>query len=306
MLTRDGLKLVDQEQGPVLVPCTRWDEVTISVNAIARLATCGETPTEIRLLNNKTTAPIVVGQAHDNQLPAVISLLSSKPNGLTPICMQLCEVAEQLRCLSPMLKDNDRIALICIMMDGEGTDGDIVDILKPLEGLPLQVIIRVCTLEQTVIDYWQNINAQLDIDIHVLQSISAEASEAHDNNPWLAYTDTLQHAREFGLGVPEIDALTERQLTRREIHALAKLLLPEEDAVLLPDDPDKDWTSFLAAVNQAQEGRDMVYCIHRYLPHPLPHSLLLLDDILQKKKCVYMPSDRDAGYCNRRSPPFLY
>ena len=143
------------------------------------------------------------------------------------------------------------------------TNTHCIDLHHHLEGLPLQVIIRVCTLEQTVIDYWQNINAQLDIDIHVLQNINTEASECHDNNPWLSYTDTLQYAREFGLGVPEINALTERQLTRREIHTLAKLLLTEEDASMLPEDPDKDWTSFLAAVNQAQEGRDMVYCIHR-------------------------------------------
>jgi hypothetical protein len=197
-------------------------------------------------------------------LAAALSLLNTKPNGLTPICAHLCEVADQLRALSPVLQNDDQIALLIIMTDGESTDGDIVDILKPLEGLPLHVIVRVCTHEQEVIDYWQNINAQLDMEVHVLQDVTTEAIAVHENNPWLAYNDTLQRVREYGILLPEIDSLAGRQLTKDEIRSLAMMLLPDEDVAGFPDlEVAWDWGSFLSAVAQSQEGRPMEYCAYR-------------------------------------------
>jgi hypothetical protein len=43
----------------------------------------------------------------------------------------------------------------------------VVEILKPLEGLPLKLIIRMCTDEREVSEYWHSINAALDLDIKV-------------------------------------------------------------------------------------------------------------------------------------------
>ena len=75
----------------VQVSCTRWEETTAVVSAIAELSHTAETPTEIRLLNH--AEPVVVGQAGagdgSSSLAAARALLRSKPNGLTPICLQV-------------------------------------------------------------------------------------------------------------------------------------------------------------------------------------------------------------------------
>ena len=267
MLSRDGTKLVCKEHGIYAQEaCTRWEETTACVRSIVHLAIETNSPTELRFLNNAD--PLVVGQTatdRESSLAAALALLDTKPNGLTPICAHLCEVAEQLRALAPVLRNNDKIALLIIMTDGESTDGDIIEILKPLENLPLQVIVRVCTREQEVIEYWQNINAQLDLEIHVLQDLTTEATAVHENNPWLAYNETLQRTREYGILLPEIDSLTGRQLTKGEIRSLAMMLLPEEDVggLLAMNVGLGDWDSFLSAVAQSQEGRPMEYCAYR-------------------------------------------
>ena len=47
-----------------------------------------------------------------------------------------------------------------------------MEILKPLEGLPLKLIIRMCTDEREVSEYWHSINAALDLDIKVRRVFS--------------------------------------------------------------------------------------------------------------------------------------
>ena len=269
MGSRDGVRFVrdPETEEYTQVACTRWEETTTVVGAIAELSHTAETPTEIRLLNN--AEPVVVGSAGDGNgssssssssgsLAAARALLHTKPNGLTPICLQLCAVAEQLRCLEPVLRANGKVALLIICSDGESTDGDIIDILKPMENMPLEVIVRVCTREHEVIDYWHTINSQLDMQIRVIQSPDVEAMQAKAENPWLAYAECLQRAREYGVDVPCIDALVDRPLTRREIWSLARLLFFDEDDVAALPDPDNDWRSFLAAVAQAQDDQPLV------------------------------------------------
>ena len=247
-------------------PCTRWDEVTHSVKVISDIASAAETPTEIRLLNN--AEPVVVGSSTDNTLNRITlsAILCKKPQGLTPICMQLCAIVEQLKRLESILKYSDKVILLIIMTDGESTDGDIIDILKPLEGIPIQIIIRVCTAEREISEYWHNINAQLDIEIHVLHDIFAEAMEVYENNPWITYAEPLQKAREFGLMVPEIEKLGKRQLSKSEIKSVIDILLATADSeksgniyVDLPD-IEIDWLEYVEAVYGAFRDVKDVYC----------------------------------------------
>ena len=68
-----------------------------------------------------------------------------------------------------------KIALLLIITDGESTDGNVVEILKPLEGLPLKLIIRMCTDEREVSEYWHSINAALDLDIKARRAWTLDA-----------------------------------------------------------------------------------------------------------------------------------
>ena len=73
----------------------------------------------------------------------------------------------------------------------------VTDMLKPLEGLPLQIIIRMCTDEMEVSEYWHNINASLDLDMRVLDDV-----EGHSLTLSLSSFHLLYVFSRFSLNAP--------------------------------------------------------------------------------------------------------
>lgn len=70
-------------------------------------------------------------------------------------------------------------------------------------------MIRLCTDNQKICEYWNAIDSQLELDIDVLDDLSSEAKEVNANNPWITYGEPLQRLREFGVAVREMDVLDE-------------------------------------------------------------------------------------------------
>ena len=148
----------------------------------------------------------------------------------------------------------------------------------------MQIIIRICTDENDVREYWHNINASLDLDIRVLDDVEAEAQQIAENNAWLIYGEPLHRAREFGVMMPAIDALNERLLSRSEIRNICEMLLrpPGVSQPILPD-PEASWNNFVLAVSASQQKCAPVFCpvkkqllpwididsLMRYTPDPI-------------------------------------
>ena len=191
---------------------------------MATIADAARTPIEIRLIND--SEPLVV--ADDSNISSVLSAvmdeLITEPTGVTPICKQIRAVGRRLKEMEGALRASGKIALLVIMSDGESTDGNIADVLRPLEGLPLQVIVRICTSEKEVGDFWQAITAQLNLDIFVLSQTKEEAMLIAESNSWLVYGEALHRLREFGVMEPAIDLLRYRQLSHSEIATVAQRL----------------------------------------------------------------------------------
>ena len=98
MLKRDGHRLVVDLSGEQrFAECSRWEEVTASMDVIVAHADAAGTPMEIRLLNK--AQPVIVGEKADSgtNLEAVRTLLSTEPSGLTPVCKQIREVIERIK-----------------------------------------------------------------------------------------------------------------------------------------------------------------------------------------------------------------
>jgi hypothetical protein len=229
------------------------------VKLLASLAEAAETPTEIRLLNKE---PLVVGIGSRNKisnLSKLMTQLECDPSGQTPICKHLYEISEQLRNMENELRASNKKALLIIMTDCESSDGDIVDVLKPLEGLPLQIIIRICSHEKEIIEHWQHINAQLDLEIYVLREVKAEADIVTENNSWVTYGEPLHRLREFGVMVPAIDKLNLRQLSKLEIRTVAQILVGSAIKPLFPD-PNDHWDSFVTSVCDSADSSSKVFC----------------------------------------------
>lgn len=226
---------------------------------IASLAEAAETPTEIRLLNKE---PLVVGLGSRNKVSnysKVMAQLACNPSGQSPICRQLCEISEQLRNMENDLRAYNKKALLIIMTDCESSDGDIVDVLKPLEGLSLQIIIRIYSHEKEIIEHWQHINAQLDLEIYVLQNIKAEADIVTENNSWLTYGEPLHRLREFGIMIPAVEKLNSRQLSKLEVRTVAQILVASATKPLFPD-PNDHWDMFVTSVCDSADSSSKVFC----------------------------------------------
>lgn len=225
MVNIDGHQLLDNEGGPSYEKCTRWEEVSGSVRSIARLADAVLAPTEIRLLNNAVPV-VILGKENDGgiNLAVIMDQLDGQPIGQTPIAKQLGEIVDQIKAMEDDLRANNKIAVLIIMTDGKASDGCTIDAMKPLEGMPVQMIIRVCSTDRDIIEYWDNVNAELDIDVLLLNDLEAEGANISKNNNWLTYGMPLHRAREFGVIVPEIDNLNYRPLTRPEIKIISQIL----------------------------------------------------------------------------------
>ena len=126
MLKRDGHRLiVDLSGEQKFVECSRWEEVTASMDVIVSHADAAGTPMEIRLLNK--AQPVIVGEKADSgiNLEAVRTLLTTEPSGLTPVCKQIREVIERIKGMEAELVASNKIALLIIITDGESTDGNV-------------------------------------------------------------------------------------------------------------------------------------------------------------------------------------
>lgn len=59
------------------------------------------------------------------------------------------------------LRDNRQRVAVIIATDGESSDGDMAVAMAPLKDLPVWVVVRLCTDEASVVDYWNNIDKVL-------------------------------------------------------------------------------------------------------------------------------------------------
>lgn len=77
----------------------------------------------------------------------------------TPLCRHIREVIQEIKLIEPTLRANGQKACIIIATDGESSDGNIAEAMKPLEQLPVWVVIRLCTSDDkvTTVNYLKKI-----------------------------------------------------------------------------------------------------------------------------------------------------
>jgi hypothetical protein len=133
---------------------------------------------------------------------------------------------------------------------------DVIEALSSLQGLPVVVVIRLCTDHQPLVDFYSTCldragvtpsststtttqqqqqqhgdyqqddnddddlllcRTLLEVDIDVLDDHVAEAKEVHKYNPWLNYALIVHRMREMGQDSLLFDLLDERSFDRKEI-----------------------------------------------------------------------------------------
>ena len=125
-----------------LVECTRWAEVSDLMKFHIGLSRAASAVAEIRTLNNEE--PMVVGSANDD-LEKLSAFMRTKPNGLmgggTPLCRHIGDIIEKVERIAPELEKRGHKACLVIVTDGEASDGDLMEAMKPLQDLPVWIVV---------------------------------------------------------------------------------------------------------------------------------------------------------------------
>lgn len=244
MAKMDGQQMTVGSAGgaPRMVACSRWAEVTASCKFHVDLAAVANTDTEFRLLNS--LPPIRVGRAGTFQgVQRLKEAFANAPASGTPLCRHIREVIKTIEPMADGLRLHGHKVVLVICTDGEASDGDLAKEMKPMEQLPVWVVVRLCTSDDAIVRYWNNIDSQLELEMDVLDDFASEATEVQSVNGWLTYGEPLHKLREFGLPMKELDMLDEALLDRTQMRTLVAMCMgvPRES---LPE----EWPLFLERV----------------------------------------------------------
>eukprot|EP00628_Pelagophyceae_sp_CCMP2097_P008010 CAMPEP_0184104790 /NCGR_PEP_ID=MMETSP0974-20121125/14544_1 /TAXON_ID=483370 /ORGANISM="non described non described, Strain CCMP2097" /LENGTH=385 /DNA_ID=CAMNT_0026407789 /DNA_START=31 /DNA_END=1185 /DNA_ORIENTATION=- len=254
MSTADGHKVIIDSKGlPVSVQCSRFDELASTLTWHADVADAMGAWTQFRLVNAAIGCPetVTIGSASSKAggVKRLQQISRSMPLGKTPLCAAVRGVVAEVSEVSAALKAAGKRALVVIASDGEATDGDVSEALKPLADLPVSVVVRLCTDDARFVKYWNAIDDDLELELDVLDDVTGEAEEVGKVNGWLCYSPFLQRLREFGSHVKIIDLLDERALSMFEIRQFVIYLLGDEVETALPH-PDAEPAAFRSAVEE--------------------------------------------------------
>ena len=201
----DGHRIVTKPDGKQkAVACTRWEEIRETVKYHANMASVLDCPTIFQLLNDPgmRTCPQKFsvcehGQRHAQQevTNAYEILRKVSPSGVTPLTQHIWDIEEHISAMAPELRRNGKIVAIILATDGlptddqgyggEGITDEFIRALRSLEGMPIWTVIRLCTDDDDVKEFYNSLDAQLEISIEVLDDFRGEAKEVHEHNPWI-------------------------------------------------------------------------------------------------------------------------
>jgi hypothetical protein len=81
---------------------------------------------------------------------------------------------------------------------GDDITQEFISSLRALEGLPVWIVIRLCTDEDNVTEFYNNLDGMLDLSLEVLDDYIGECGEVQIHNPWLNYALPMHRCRELG------------------------------------------------------------------------------------------------------------
>lgn len=266
MQSTDGNRLVLSGTKGRFIQCTRWDELKGTLNEIASLTTIVGARTDMLLLNPSPSGRHVslVDDGGRSGIPVAPTvgvenferMVSHGPGGTTPLTESVRYIIRMVQPAATALREAGNKVAVVIATDGRPDNvRSFLDSLKELQRLPVWVVVRLCTDEEDVVEFWNDLDAKLESPLEVLDDQLGEANEVGEKNRWLAYGTALHRAREFGSHEKLFDLLDEQALAPSQCKQLIELILGCDT---LPE-PELDPAAFLAAVETAQREAPQVF-----------------------------------------------
>jgi hypothetical protein len=172
------------------------------------------------------------------------TLQNVSPSGVTPLVERLQEIRDE------SLRQSGTQVAIVLATDGIPTDSQgnpseeirrsFVQTLKSLEGLPVWMVVKLCTDEESVVDFWNDLDEEVELSLEVLDDYPSVALEVYKQNPWLNYGLPLHRVREIGFYDKTLDFLDERA---GSLDGIA--------------DPQVDWEAFVRRIESLAQAESM-------------------------------------------------
>ena len=261
----DGHRIAESLSAKVvkLVGCSRWSELQQTVEYHAQISALLKAPTVFRLLNDpgRIVGPQQFSVAErggeflqEDVAVAIQTMSHASPSGCTPLSQHIVEIRENIMAMLPQLQNTGQKVAIILATDGLPSDSygmtnsatrlEFETNLRSLAGLPVWVVVRLCTDEDSVVEYYNNLDGQLELSLEVLDDWVGEAQEIYETNPWLNYGICLHRMREMGFHNRLFDLLDERRLNLSELKEFFTYLFGPEAFDGAPD-PSLDFNAFL-------------------------------------------------------------
>jgi hypothetical protein len=268
----DGRRIVETSNGKIETQAvTRWEELQQTALHHAEMAGVLGMQTHFRLLNfpgerigvqeftiAEQTDGVDGDLAQEMRLARNI-LQRTKPAGVTPLTEHILHIEQTIRLFQQELSTSGKMVAIIIATDGIPTDdaGDeservteeFVNALKMMEDLPVWIVVRLCTNDPKVADFYNKIDSYLELSLEVLDDHMGEAKEVCRYNKWLNYALPLHRCREVGFQHRILDIIDERKLTIGEITEFCSILFGSGVVQHWPD-PISNWKEFAECVKK--------------------------------------------------------
>jgi hypothetical protein len=269
MMSTDGNELRGTRDKISVVKCSRWKELQGSIEYHAELAGLIGATTIFRMLNDpgSTIGPQefsicgdttfesgMTSKNIEQEVSNVIGIIQrTRPNGVTPLTYHLETISNRIAAMESVLRQQGQKAVVVIATDGLPSDDrgnvtdqvrlEFVDALKRLQRLPVWVVIRLCTDEDKVNDYYNDLDKVLELPLECIDDYLSESKEIMAVNSWLNYALPLHRCREMGYQHRLFDLLDERPLNKDELYEFLTLLFGTSSFRNAPD-INTNWNGF--------------------------------------------------------------
>jgi len=283
----DGMRVTSSRGGVRVMRCSRTDELKDAVLHQAELSSRLGARTDFHHLNvppsdGRSAPPRCISLVrHDDTSSRCASIgdqcttaeeamarltAAIVPCGSTPLTAAVNEIHGLLAPVAAQLRERGERAVVVIATDGRpNSPHDFLRALQLLQArCPVWVVVRLCTSDASIVDYWTSLDRELERPLEVLDDQFGEALEIGAHNEWLSYGAPLHAARLFGLQHKAFDLLDERALSPREIKQFCELLF---GCAPLPE-PELEPEAFIQALTAVIAPLPLVFDPRLRKPRP--------------------------------------
>jgi Mg-chelatase subunit ChlD len=256
-----------------VVRTTRWAELKQMATKHAEWNAKLGVASEFVLLNSPNPSRPVDGRdlvridaqkgCTQTQVADLHNLLNrTSPGQGTPLTERLHDLTQRLRHSAPELREKGRKLMLILVTDGipNGSRDVFANAIRQLANEhPVHIVVRLCTNEESVSEFYDEVDQELELSLDILDDFQGEAKSIHHLNPWFTYPSILHTVREAGTLSKLLDFIDERPLTPMEAGLFAQLVLRSEGQ------PKYSWQphALLEAVGRDVALAPLVYCARR-------------------------------------------